>query len=63
MKPEFWDASDIHQRISLLWEYINQLVKDAKSSSGLDENAHAKISMWIALGDLPPPGDWSGWLR
>jgi len=43
------------QRMMLdsLWVYINGLVIQAKNAAGLDENAHGKISMWIALGDLP----------
>ena len=36
-----------------LWQYINNLVARAKLTAGLDENAHGKISMWIALGQLP----------
>jgi len=37
----------------LIWQYINSLITQAKNAAGLDENAHGKISMWIALGDLP----------
>jgi hypothetical protein len=53
MRPEFWDASNAQQREALLWQHINQLVATEKLLCGLDENAHGKISMWIALGDLP----------
>lgn len=53
MKPEFWETSDTNERLHLLWNHINQLVVNQKIASGLDENAHAKISLWIALGQLP----------
>lgn len=40
-------------KITLLWHHIGSLVSRAKLAAGLDENAHGKISMWIALGQLP----------
>jgi hypothetical protein len=52
-KISAWHFADKNQKISLLWVHINGLVVRSKLVSGLDENAHAKISMWIALGQLP----------
>jgi len=40
-------------KISALWTYVNALVTQSKLAAALDENAHGKISMWIALGQLP----------
>lgn len=42
-----------HDCLMLLWGRVNSLVIRAKIAAGLDENAHGKISMWIALGQLP----------
>jgi hypothetical protein len=58
---DVWDGEKVllKKRESLsvnvdeLWNHVNCLVSQAKVAAGLDENAHGKISMWIALGQLP----------
>ena len=48
-----YKADNQERLVDVLWDYINQLAAATKAGAGLDENAHAKISMWIALGQLP----------
>lgn len=52
-KISTWHFANTDARVTMLWHHINNLVAQSKNSAGLDENAHGKISMWIALGQLP----------